>query len=219
MQSPLTAAVDAVLAIARPRPPADPAQLSKDLANVEEELQAAQGAFADACLAEAQGLPDAATARARAAMVRDRLADRREALAAALGRAQAMARLNDDQREASARRAVWQGVRVANAARNASVAELAQKLTELARAYRTYQADTRSLVAAMPAPPADVDGSLLKAGAIETLMVLELKRLGCNLGADISPSILHGMPSFTDRLDEAGRVIAGWIPGNLGEDA
>jgi hypothetical protein len=218
MQSPVQTIVNAVLGTGTP-PAADPARLAADLRALDVELEAATAAFADAALAEAAGTQDGATSRARAEMVRDRLAGRREALAAALSRAQANALRDTVERDEAARRAVWQGVRVANAARNASVAELAQKLAELARAYRTYQADTRSLVAAMPAPPADVDGSLLKAGAIETLMVLELKRLGCNLGADISPSILHGMPSFTDRLGEAGRVIAGWIPGNLGEDA
>lgn len=219
MPSPVQTIVNAVLGTGTP-PAADPARLAADLDALDLELDQANAAFAEAALAEASGAADAATARARAEMVRDRLAGRREALAAALSRAQANVERDAARQEAAARRLVWRGVRAANAARDAAGADLAAKLAALAEAFRKYQGATRALTATLPAPPPDTDGSKLNAGMVEGLMVLELKRLGVDLGCDVSNSILFSMPTFKERLDEAGRVVESWIPADLaGEDA
>lgn len=209
----LSGLIDNVLTVAGRRPPTDPAALQRELDTIETDLEGAEDAFARAVLAEIEGTSqDAATTRAKAEMSRDRLATRREALQAALQAAQARERESLQDEAAKAEQEVLKAARTANAARQATAARLASRLHDLATAYQEHILATRSLVAALPTPPRDVDGSLLKAGAIESLMLLELARHGCVLGAErVSPSILRDLPNFSERLDEAGKVVSQWL--------
>lgn len=209
MQSAVQTIVDKVLGTGTP-PAADPTRLAADLRALDAELEAATAAFADAALAEAAGAQDGATSRARAEMVRDRLAGRREALAAALSRAQANALRDKVERDAAARNAVWDRVEKASHARQAAILDMATKLSALATSYKAYVTATRDLTTALPAPARDADAAALRSGVIEQAALQELARQGMNLGCEVSASLLHSQPTFADRFAQTHAAVMMW---------
>lgn len=209
MQTAVQTIVDKVLGTGTP-PAADPARLAADLRALDVELEAATAAFADAALAEAAGTQDGATARARAEMVRDRLAGRREALAAALSRAQANTLRDKVERDEAARKAVWDRVEKASHARQAAILDMATKLSALATSYKAYVTATRDLTTALPAPAQDADAAALRSGVIEQAALQELARQGLNLGCEVSASLLHSQPTFADRFAQAHAAVMQW---------
>jgi hypothetical protein len=158
----------------------------------------------DAC--EGRAVPDLDLCGRTAAAAAAKLAATEEALAKARSRlAMAEAAAARDN-EAKA----WDRVEKANADRAAAFAAIQAACSQLAKAAAQHTSATTNLVQALPGAPPDPDGAALRAGVLETAIVIELARQGLNLGCDLSPSTLYSTPNLEKRFAAATQVVATW---------
>lgn len=158
----------------------------------------------DAC--EGRSVPDLDLCGRTAAQAAAKLAATEEALAKARSRLAMAEAAAEREKETKA----WDRVERANADRAAAFASIQAACTGLAKAWAGYTTATANLVQALPGAPPDPDGAALRAGVLETAIVIELARQGLNLGCDLSPSILHDTPNLEKRFAAATQVVATW---------
>lgn len=200
------------------RPPLSLADAAATVAKLEREARAARFAADDARSLYSSLLCDFAEGRSAPhnldAYESD--AQRLEAKATANERALALAKDRLVAAEAAASKdkagKAWQAVEAASTKRQEAIRDLGNRLGALAQAYSAYVSATRSLEATLPCAPPDYDGSALRKGMVEQAMLIELKRLGLDLGCSVSPSLLHSTPPFADRFDRAHQVVLSWRP-------
>lgn len=200
------------------RPPLSLADAASTVAKLEREARAARFAADDARSLYSGLLCDFAEGRGGPTDLEKYEVDaqRLEAKATATERALTLAKDRLTQAEASAAKAknlkAWENVQALSEKRQEAIKTLGERLGALAQAYAQYVSATRSLEAALPCAPPDYDGPALRKGMVEQAMLIELKRLGLDLGCSVSPSILHSVQPFTTRFETAHAVVASWRP-------
>jgi hypothetical protein len=195
--------------------PAGPsiAKIEATLNAIDTELAAAHDAYSVACLDVEAGDGDALQTKQQVERERARLAQRREDLLAALGKAQDRDQRNVEAEAAAEKARAWAALKAANAARWSAAERMDKAADEFAAAYKNLLSANAALYQAIPGEfrgKADHDAGMVRIQALEEAVRLDL--LKRDVTWSISYPWKHTIIPFLAKLEDATKVVAGWIP-------
>jgi hypothetical protein len=195
--------------------PAGPsiARIEAGLAALDTELAVAHDSYAAACLDLEAGDGDALQTKQQVERERARLAQRREDLLAALGKAQDRDKKKAASEVAAEKARAWGLLNAANEARMAAAERMAAASAEFASAYQALLVANASLYGSIPGDhrsKVDFDAAMLRIQAIEEAVRLDL--LKRDVTWSISYPWKHTIIPFLAKLEDATKVISSWLP-------
>jgi hypothetical protein len=195
--------------------PAGPsiAKIEATLNAIDTELAAAHDAYSVACLDVEAGDGDALQTKQQVERERARLAQRREDLLAALGKAQDRDQRNVEAEAAAEKARAWAALKAANAARWSAAERMDKAADEFAAAYKNLLSANAALYQAIPGEfrgKADHDAGMVRIQALEEAVRLDL--LKRDVTWSISYPWKHTIIPFLAKLEDATKVISSWLP-------
>jgi hypothetical protein len=191
------------------------ATIEAALRAVDTELATVRASYAEACLAFEEGDGDALKVKQQSEAERAKLAQRQIDLQAALRQAQDRDRTKVESDAAAERTRAWDSLKAANEVRQIAARRMDAALIEFGAAYQALLAANEKLYGSIPGEfrgKADFDAGMVRLQAIEEAVRLDLLKRDKRLNWAISYPWRHTIVPFISKLEDATKVIAGWIP-------